>query len=113
MKQDKLSVKLQAAISDKQQRANAKSKRKRTLIRKAIEISKMCSLDILLIIKDEENKKIYQYNSGKSLAELFTHAKVAEAMKTGEYTSIMYTDSSYHELLTSATKARLREEQLA
>ena len=72
MKLGKQSATLQAAIEDKQQRINVKSKRKRTLIRKAIEISKLCSLDILLIIKDEETKKIIEYNSGRSQPELFT-----------------------------------------
>ena len=37
-------------IEDKAKRINLKSKRKRTLIRKAIEVSQMCELEILILI---------------------------------------------------------------
>lgn len=37
-------------IDDKLKRINLKSKRKKTLIKKAIEISQMCQVDILLVI---------------------------------------------------------------
>ena len=48
---------------DDAKRINLKSKRKRTLLRKAIEVSELCKLDIYMLIKDNESKKIYQYNS--------------------------------------------------
>ena len=64
-------------IDDKQQRINTKSKQKRTLIRKAIEVSKMCSLDILIVIRDKETNKLYEYNSGKPTDSLFTFLKAA------------------------------------
>ena len=54
----------QNAIQDKSLRVNTKSKRKRTLIRKAIEVSKLCNLDILIVIKDDETDKIIEFNSG-------------------------------------------------
>ena len=55
---------VKSAIEDKVSRVNIKSKRKRTLLRKAIEVSRLCSLDILIIIRDNETRKIYEYNSG-------------------------------------------------
>ena len=45
-------------IKDKSKRQNHKSKRVRTLIRKAIEVSQMCDLDILIVVKDREFDKI-------------------------------------------------------
>ena len=52
-------------IENKAQRINIKSKRKRTLLRKAIEVSQLCDLDILILIRDRETNKITEYNSGK------------------------------------------------
>lgn len=52
------------AIDDKLKRINLKSKRKRTLLKKIIEMSQMCKLEMLLIIHDAEMNKIIEYNSG-------------------------------------------------
>ena len=70
---------VKSAIEDKVSRVNIKSKRKRTLLRKAIEVSRLCSLDILIIIRDNETRKIYEYNSGKEDSKLFTLQKAVEA----------------------------------
>lgn len=61
-------------IDDKLKRINLKSKRKKTLIKKAIEISQMCQVDILLVIQDNEMKRLTEYNSGvnKTDGGLFT-----------------------------------------
>ena len=56
-------------IEDKQRRCNQKSKRTRTLIRKAIEASQKCDLDIFLIVHDREYSKIIEYNSTKEIDE--------------------------------------------
>ena len=50
-------------IEDKNKRVNLKSKRTRTLFRKAIEVSKMCNLDIYILTKDRDSAKVVQYNS--------------------------------------------------
>ena len=71
-------------ILDKQKRINLKSKRKRTLIRKAIEVSEMCDLDVLIIIRDWEMNKVMQYNSslanGDPAQESFTIQQATRAL---------------------------------
>lgn len=66
-------------VEDKDKRTNIKSKRKRTLIRKAIEISQLCSLDILIVIQDSENNKVIEYNSGATIDAMFTIQRAIEA----------------------------------
>ena len=62
-------------------RINLKSKRKRTLLRKAIEISQLsCELDIFILIRDNQSKKIYQYNSGGINKEPFDISKAVAAL---------------------------------
>ena len=60
------------AIDDKLKRQNLKSKRKKTLVKKAIEMSQMCQVDILLVISDGEMNKLIEYNSGTKDSGLFT-----------------------------------------
>lgn len=60
------------AIDDRQKRINLKSKRKKTLMKKAIEISQMCKVDVLLIINDPEMNKMIEYNSGSREEGFFT-----------------------------------------
>jgi len=60
------------AIDDKLKRLNLKSKRKKTLVKKAIEMSQMCQVDILLVISDGEMNKLIEYNSGTKDSGLFT-----------------------------------------
>ena len=50
-------------IKDKAKRTNLKSKRTRTLIRKAIEVSQMCNLDIHIVLKDRDFNKVIEYKS--------------------------------------------------
>ena len=50
-------------IKDKNKRINLKSKRTRTLFRKAIEVSKMCNLDIFIMINDRDSSRVLEYNS--------------------------------------------------
>ena len=60
------------AIDDKLRRINLKSKRKKTLIKKAIEISQMCQIDVLLVINDAEMSKMIEYNSGSKETGYFS-----------------------------------------
>ena len=50
---------------DKEKRLNLKGKRKRNLIKKAIELSQMLDMDMCIIFKDIDTGKITQYSSGK------------------------------------------------
>ena len=44
---------------------NAKSKRSKNLIKKCMELSQLCGLKVNLVIFDEENNRIQEYNSHK------------------------------------------------
>ena len=59
-------------IDDRLSRINLKSKRMRTLIKKTIELSQLCDLDISLVVRDREMNKFIIYNSGKGDTGLFT-----------------------------------------
>ena len=50
-------------ISDYKQRVTTLSKRKRSLIKKAIELSVMCDLDIFMVIFDKKKQKFFELNS--------------------------------------------------
>ena len=49
---------------NKVKRLNLKGKRKRNLVKKAIELSQMLDMDIVIIFRDIDTGKITQYNSG-------------------------------------------------
>ena len=67
------------AIDDRLKRINLKSKRKRTLLKKIIEMSQMCKLDMFLVIHDQEMNKVIEYNSGSQhLGTLFNLEKASE-----------------------------------
>lgn len=44
-------------------RINAKSKRRKNIMKKAIELRRMCGVEVLIIIKDKEYRKVSIYNS--------------------------------------------------
>jgi len=81
MKKASASNKSITRVSDRLKRINLKSKRKRNLIKKAIELSKMCDLDITIIIKDRELDKIIQYSSGIPESGTFTPETAMEEIK--------------------------------
>ena len=51
---------------------NHKSKRTRTLLRKAMEVAKMCNLDIHLVVHDIEYGKVTEYASTNLSGASFT-----------------------------------------
>ena len=88
-------------IEDKAKRINLKSKRRRTLLRKAIEVSQMCQLDILIIIRDNDTKRVLEYNSGDSDSVRFTFQDAVEALRltnTGEFSKLNFNDDDYEKL---------------
>ena len=52
-------------IENKMQRDVTYSKRKRGIIKKAIELSRMCGQDIFMIIFDKNKQKLVEYRSGR------------------------------------------------
>lgn len=90
-------------IMDKSKRINLKSKRTRTLIRKAIEVSQMCNLDVFIVLRDRDFGKVIEYNSISADGQAFT-IKGAEAV-LDKYKSTLhrrnfkqYTDADYENL---------------
>lgn len=59
-------------VTDRERRTNLKSKRRRNLFKKAIELSQMCDMQILILVHDTELDKIFQYSSGSPDTKLFT-----------------------------------------
>ena len=57
------SAKLPKYVEQRGRRINMKSKRKRNLLKKAIELKRMCGLDMLIVIKDHEFNKVHIYNT--------------------------------------------------
>lgn len=84
-------------------RINLKSKRLRNLIKKAIELSQMCDIDISLVMMDREMNKVTQYCSGSQEDGLFTAEdaqRAIERQKEIEKAIKVYTDSDYKILKT-------------
>ena len=54
---------LPAYIDKRKNRHNAKSKRRKNIFKKAIELRRMCGLELLIVIKDNELNKVHIYNS--------------------------------------------------
>ena len=56
-------ISLDERIEHKKSRANAFYKRKFGVLRKLVQISKMCDKEILLLIYDKESKNLIEYES--------------------------------------------------
>ena len=91
-----------ALVQDRERRTNLKSKRKRNMIKKAIELSHMCNMDILILIRDREMDKMFQYSSGKAEASDFFSVELAtehyERLRHLNGKLKMFKDSDYEEL---------------
>jgi len=78
-----------------------KSKRKRTILRKVIEFSKMCNVGVHLIIHDAEFDKVIEYNSGTASQGRFTikdALRALEETKKGQWVYKYFDDDSYSNL---------------
>lgn len=64
MSRRKLKIKEKQLIEDRLKRINMKSKRKKTLLKKVIEFSKMFDMQVFLVMHDQEMNKVIEYNSG-------------------------------------------------
>ena len=50
-------------MDDRIRRINIKSKRRKNMFKKAMELRSMCGLDVLIIVKDPDYNKVQMYNS--------------------------------------------------
>lgn len=50
-------------IQDHAKLTNVKSKRRRNLVKKAIELSNMCNVETIVVVRDQKNKRITLYES--------------------------------------------------
>ena len=74
-------------IDDKEKRSNFLCKRKKTLTKKARELSELCNVDVLLLIRDKGNNKLYEYNRGcneKNCFNLHDAIEAYNACKVGD-----------------------------
>ena len=72
-------------------------------MKKGIELSQMCDLDIAIIIRDREMDKITQYCSGSQEKGMFTIDEVVKALQKEEYLDRnvkLYNDNDYNSLKT-------------
>ena len=91
---------------NKQRRLNLKSKRKRNLIKKAIELSQMLEMDMLVLFKDRDTGKITQYMSGGTGRDAFTIDRAMaeiEAWKAKKRVIKMYNDDDYSQFKSLKT----------
>lgn len=103
MQKQKQQIARKAIIQDKAKRINLKSKRTRTLIRKAIEVSQMCNLDIHIVLKDRDFNKVIEYNSISSDGKQFTIEAAKELLDSMKgnvrrRNFKLYTDEDYENL---------------
>jgi hypothetical protein len=81
-------------IKDKNTRNVTYCKRKRGLIKKAIELSKLCNQYIYLIVFDREKQRLIEYNSH----DVFDHKiinKLASEEFKGNFKYENYTNENY------------------
>lgn len=89
---------------DKTRRQNLKSKRKRNLVKKAIELKKILDMDILMVMRDNDTGKYYQYASGNSDMGHFTWEESLRDIRALEIKDLsvkFYDDDDYYNLRTT------------
>ena len=96
---------------NKARRLNLKSKRKRNMVKKAIELSEMLDMDMCIVFKDRDTDKITQYMSGGSRRELYTIERAMADIETWKYKERVikiYNDDDYNQF--KSLKADLQED---
>ena len=81
MNKSKTAKKPPARCENKAQRVNLKCKRKRNLIKKAIELTNMLDMDIVMVMRDRDTGKLTKYTSGNMIKGHFTLQKALEAIE--------------------------------
>lgn len=100
-------------IQDHAKLTNVKSKRRRNLVKKAIELSNMCNVETIVVVRDQKNKRITLYESnGKEFSIddaklLFDCIKIPDSDEALKWTKISYTNENYMNVKEDQTQADL------
>ena len=92
-------------IDDRGKRINLKSKRKKTLLKKIIEFSQLCGMDIFMVIHDTEIGRVIQYTSGTIEKGLFDLDKAKEVLEQAKGSTKWYdhiTNDDYSKFLRNS-----------
>lgn len=68
-------------IKDQSKLTNVKSKRRRNLVKKAIELSSLCDVETILVVRDKKNKRITTYESCPSEFTIDAAKHLLDSMK--------------------------------
>ena len=60
-------------IKDKQKRLVAFCRMKKDLIRRAMELSQMCDIKVLVVVQDEKKQRMSHYSSSKGFSLMQAH----------------------------------------
>ena len=88
-------------IKDLAKLTNVKSKRRRNLVKKAIELSNICDLDTILVVRDKKNRRVTVYESSPDefsvdeAQQLLEDIKFQVSKKAMKWTIIQYTNENY------------------
>lgn len=88
-------------IKDQAKLTNVKSKRRRNLVKKAIELSSLCDMETILLVRDKKNRRLTLYESHPDsfnigqAQELLEEIKMKASKDAFKWTVIQYTNENY------------------
>lgn len=88
-------------IKDQTKMTNAKSKRRRNLVKKAIELSSLCDLETILVVRDAKNRRVTIYESAPEefsiddAKVLLDRIKFQIGSEGTRWTRLSYTNENY------------------
>ena len=85
-------------VSNKNQRNVTYSKRKRGILKKAIELSSLCGQDIFLIIFDKEKQKLIEFRSSNEFSSKIVDSLTQKDI-VFQFKHEVYTNSDYKKFL--------------
>lgn len=93
-------------MQGRQKLQNLRCKRRRSLLKKSIELTKNFGTNMLVIMQDKDNGKFFQYASGDKESGLFTLDKVQQELRSLDAnggTIKVYGDEDYRNLIAQKT----------
>lgn len=88
-------------IENQSKLTNVKSKRRRNLVKKAIELSNLCDVETVLVVRDKKTKRITLYESSadeftlEDAKKLLDDIKFAQCPEALKWSKISYTNENY------------------